>query len=60
MTPVYKFSWVLWIGGTLLIVASWVELIPVTIGWIGFGIALAGTLLSMASNKLAQIGRAHV
>jgi hypothetical protein len=42
----YKFCWLLWIGGTILIIASWGEIVTPAIGWIGFGVALTGTLLS--------------
>jgi hypothetical protein len=51
MNPTYKFSLVLWVGGTALIVASWVNIVTPKVGWIGFGIAAAGTLLSWVSNR---------
>ena len=43
---VLMFCWLLWISGSILIVASWGNVVPPAIGWIGFGIATAGTLLS--------------
>ncbi len=58
MNPVYQFAWVLWIGGTILIIGSWVDAIPVHIGWVGFGIALAGTLLSIVSERLSSSRKA--
>jgi hypothetical protein len=42
----YRFAWLLWILGTVLIVLSWTNTVPVTVGWIGFGIACVGVLLS--------------
>jgi hypothetical protein len=51
MTRMYRFCWALWIGGTILIVASWTDVVTPTIGWIGFGVALAGTLLSFGAQQ---------
>ena len=42
----YKLSWVLWIPGTLLIVLSWIHVVSPKVGWVGFFMAGAGTLLS--------------
>src|SRR5260221_10399980 len=50
MTAMYKACWALWIGGTVLIVASWAHVVPPTVGWLGFGAALVGTLLSFATQ----------
>jgi hypothetical protein len=58
VTPLYKVSWALWIAGTILIVGSWINVVPNPIGWIGFGVALAGTLLSMASQSRGLAGSA--
>jgi hypothetical protein len=46
MTGAYIFCLAMWIGGTILIVASWVHLVPPTIGWVGFGVAFVGTIVS--------------
>ncbi len=54
MTPLYKFCWVLWIAGTAIIVASWLDIVTPTVGWVGFGVALAGTLLSLGSQQRRQ------
>jgi hypothetical protein len=54
MTAMYKFCWVMWIGGTALIAASWGDVVSPTIGWVGFGIALAGTLLSFVAQQHPQ------
>jgi hypothetical protein len=43
-----KVAWALWIPGTVLVIGSWVDVVPVTIGWIGFGVAIVGTLISTA------------
>ena len=46
MSNAYKFCWVLWIAGTVVIVASWNDVVSPEVGWIGFTAALAGTVLS--------------
>lgn len=46
----YRWAWLLWIVGMLIIVLSWIDLVSPTISWIGFGIALAGTVLSLLAN----------
>lgn len=54
MTAMYKFCWMMWIGGTALIVASWSEVVSPTVGWVGFGIALSGTVLSLVAQQHPQ------
>jgi hypothetical protein len=54
MTLLYKFCWVFWIAGTAIIVASWLDIVTPTVGWLGFGIALAGTLLSLGAQQKRQ------
>jgi hypothetical protein len=46
-----RIAWILWIPGTALIVGSWIGVIPVTIGWVGFGLALTGTLISAVGSN---------
>ena len=41
-----------WIGGTILIVGSWIRIVPKEIGWIGFLVASAGTMLSCATPAM--------
>jgi hypothetical protein len=41
----------LWISGTALIVLSWVHVVPHKVGWVGWGVALFGTLLSFAGRR---------
>ncbi len=55
MNSAHRFSWLLWLGGTALIVASWTDAVTPQVGWMGFGIALAGTLLSSVSNRVAPM-----
>jgi hypothetical protein len=50
-----RCCWIGWIGGTILIVLSWVEIVSVETGWIGFGLATAGALLSHFSNAVAPL-----
>jgi hypothetical protein len=40
-----SIAWILWIAGLVLIIGSWTGTVPVEVGWVGFGIALVGTLL---------------
>ena len=47
----HKLSWILWIPGTVVIMLSWFNLVPARIGWIGFWVALAGTLLSFVPSR---------
>lgn len=42
----YRVSWIVWIVGTVLILLSWTNTVPSMVGWVGFGLALAGTLVS--------------
>jgi hypothetical protein len=57
MTTMYKLCWAMWIGGTILIVASWADVVSPTVGWIGFGAALVGTLLSFLAQQRPQQSR---
>lgn len=41
----HKIPQGLWIAGTAVIVLSWMHVVPNKVGWIGFGIAMLGTLL---------------
>jgi hypothetical protein len=50
MNWTYKAAWVLWICGTILIVGSWASIVPNEVGWVGFVVALGGTLLSFVSH----------
>jgi hypothetical protein len=43
--------WALWIVGTAIIVASWANVVTPTVGWVGFGIALVGTVLSSFARR---------
>ena len=57
MTMMYKFCWAMWIGGTILIVASWGDIVSPTVGWIGFVVAMGGTLLSLGARQPQQQGQ---
>ena len=50
---IHKIPNALWISGTVLIVLSWVNVVPNKVGWIGWGVALFGTLLSFAGKRPA-------
>jgi hypothetical protein len=40
-----QIAWWLWAVGTVLIALSWFNVVSVTIGWIGFGLGLVGSVL---------------
>ena len=46
-----QIIWVVWWGGTALIVASWLGMVSNTIGWIGFSLAIASTFISVLISK---------
>lgn len=46
-----QISWLLWIGGTVMVALSWTGSVSGRTGWIGFGIALAGTILSLFRGR---------
>lgn len=48
---VAKISGGLWLVGTVLIVLSWVKVVPNHIGWVGWGIAMVGTLASFRRKQ---------
>jgi hypothetical protein len=47
----HKCIWVVWWIGAILIVLSWVNVVPVEIGWTGFGIAVVSIIASMIQQK---------
>jgi hypothetical protein len=51
LPTVYKAAWLLWIGGSILIVLSWIDAVTPTVGWIGFGVAMFGTVLSLVAHR---------
>ena len=54
MQVLYKIGWCAWIGGTILIVASWTGTVSATVGWIGFVIALAGAAVTWIPQSQQQ------
>lgn len=46
-----NLGWALWLVGGLMIIASWAEFVTPDIGWIGFGIAVLGMLMSSATRR---------
>ena len=59
MNVTYKVAWVMWIGGTVLIAASWFNLVDPLVGWVGFAVAGAGTLLSLLGRVLPRKSRSR-
>ncbi len=51
----YKFAWLLWIGGTILIVLSWDGTVSPEVGWTGYAIALVGVGVSYFSRIQAKL-----
>jgi hypothetical protein len=54
----YHAAWILWIAGTVVIVASWNHIVTPAVGWYGFYVALAGTVLSFFGRRAPQPGPA--
>lgn len=52
---IQKLSWALWLVGTAIIVLSWFQSISPTLGWVGFGLALLGSLLSWTPRSAAAL-----
>jgi len=46
----HQKAWWLWAVGTVLIVLSWFHVVTNTVGWIGFGIGLAGSIMSWGAR----------
>ena len=46
-----RIIWVAWWLGTIVIVLSWMKIIPNQIGWIGFIVSGLATLISVFSNR---------
>ena len=45
-----RFSWWLYIVGSLLVFASWMDIVPTALGWIGWLIALLGWAMADRSR----------
>jgi peptidoglycan/LPS O-acetylase OafA/YrhL len=46
-----RLASLLWLVGVAAIVLSWTNTVTPTVGWIGFGVALVGTLLSTFAGR---------
>lgn len=42
----HEYAWYFWCAGTIIIVLSWFDVVSTKIGWLGFGIALIGSVMS--------------
>lgn len=40
-----QLAWWLWTVGSIMIVLSWFDVVSTTVGWCGFGIAMAGSVI---------------
>lgn len=38
-------AWALWIGGTVVVLLSWVDVVGIPVGWGGFAVAIVGMIL---------------
>ncbi len=50
-----RVVWLTWWAGTALIVLSWVSVVSNKIGWIGFVIACASSLISVIARRYWKI-----
>jgi hypothetical protein len=41
-----QIAWWLWAAGSILIALSWFNVVSTSIGWLGFGIGMFGSVLS--------------
>jgi hypothetical protein len=46
-----RFLWGAWWAGTIVIVLSWVDVVPPVVGWVGFGIAAIAAFVSVVVNR---------
>lgn len=46
-----KLGWILWLAGGIMIFAAWAQILPLEIGWVGFGIGVVGMLMSSATRR---------
>jgi hypothetical protein len=46
-----KIAWYLWLIGTAIVVASWLDLVEPRVGWVGWCVALVGTILSVGGSR---------
>ena len=40
-----RIAWFMWAIGSVLIALSWFSVVSTTIGWIGFGVGMAGSMI---------------
>jgi len=50
-----RITWLTWWAGTALIVFSWVGVVSNGIGWLGFGIAVASSIISVIARRYWRI-----
>ncbi|HEU4338970.1 MAG TPA: hypothetical protein VFS19_02790 [Planctomycetota bacterium] len=48
---VQKISWSLWVGGVIVVLLSWTDVVSRTVGWVGFGVACLGVLLGQLARR---------
>ena len=46
-----RIIWIAWWSGMALIVGSWVNVVSNTIGWIGFALAMAASVVSVVLSR---------
>ncbi len=50
-----RVVWITWWAGTALILLSWVSIVSNKVGWLGFGIACASSLISVIARRYWRI-----
>jgi hypothetical protein len=53
-------AWWLWAIGTILIVLSWIDVVTPTVGWCGFAIGMAGSVMGWGLRPPLADQRRHV
>jgi hypothetical protein len=47
-----RVVWITWWAGTALVVLSWVNIVSNKVGWLGFGIGCASSIISSTLSNL--------
>lgn len=50
-----RVTWLTWWAGTALIVLSWLSVVGNNVGWLGFGVACASSLVSVVARRYWRI-----
>ncbi len=46
-----KIVWVTWWIGAIIVVLSWVKIVPISVGWFGFGLTVLSVVVQVIARK---------